>query len=106
MCAPKEAPYSKSNMSCPDFSTGIASLSPCSRASEGMLPPNCSSTSTPIWSPGTSLRSTACTIPSKIRCFASAICAVCSGVGSPWIPNIFFWKDPRWSNARMYSLPS
>ena len=51
-------------------------------------------------------RPAAFTMPSKIRCFASAIFAVCSGVGSPSMPNIFFWNDPRWSNARMYSLPS
>jgi hypothetical protein len=45
--------------------------------------------------------SAAFSIPSKIRCFASAMVSVCSGVGSPSMPNIFFWKDPRWSNARM-----
>ena len=37
---------------------------------------------------------------------ASAIFWVCSGLGSPSIPNHFFWNDPRWSNARMNSLPS
>src|SRR5689334_13113402 len=41
-----------------------------------------------------------------MRCLASEIVRVCSSSGSPSIPNIFFWKDPRWSNARMYSLPS
>ena len=43
----------------------------------------------------------ASTIPSKIRCLASAIVAVWSASGAPSIPNIFFWKEPRWSNARM-----
>ena len=38
-------------------------------------------------------RSTAC-MPSKIRCLASVIVSVCSGVGSPSIPNIFFWNEP------------
>ena len=32
MWAPKSSPYSKSNSFWPDFSTGIASFSPCSRA--------------------------------------------------------------------------
>ena len=34
------------------------------------------------------------------------IVPVCSRSGSPSIPNIFFWNDPRWSKARMKSLPS
>jgi len=46
-------------------------------------------------------RWTASSMPSKIRCLASAMVRVSSAVGSPWIPNIFFWNDPRWSNARM-----
>ncbi len=71
----------------------------------GISPPNCSSTSVPVAAASTP-RSTALAMPSKIRCLASAIVSVCSGVGSPSIPNIFFWKEPRWSNARMYSLPS
>ena len=50
--------------------------------------------------------SVALTMPSKMRCLASAMRSVSSGVGSPSMPNIFFWNDPRWSNARMYSLPS
>src|ERR671933_1766206 len=41
-----------------------------------------------------------------MRCLASEMVLVCSSSGSPSIPNIFFWKDPRWSKARMYSLPS
>ena len=36
MCSPKSSPYWKSNSSWPDFSTGIASLRPCSLASFGM----------------------------------------------------------------------
>jgi hypothetical protein len=70
-----------------------------------MSEPNCSSTSTPVADASTP-RSTASSIPSKISRLASAIVSVSSGVGSPWIPNIFFWNDPRWSNARMYSFPS
>ena len=102
MCAPKSSPYWKSNSFWPDFSTGIASSSPRSLASPGMLrgAPNCSSTSTPV-ACGSTPASTAFTIPSKIRCLASEIVSVCSGVGSPSIPNIFFWNEPRWSNARM-----
>ena len=45
-------------------------------------------------------------MPSKISRFASEIRSVSSAVGSPSIPNIFFWNDPRWSKARMYSFPS
>jgi hypothetical protein len=33
---------------------------------------------------------------------ASAICAVCTGVSTPFQPNIFVWNDPRWSKGRMY----
>ena len=105
MCSPNWSPYSKSNSSWPDFSTGIASTSPRSFAWLGMSPPNCSSTSTPV-TPASAPFSVALSMPSKIRCFASAIRSVSSGVGSPSIPNIFFWKDPRWSKARMYSFPS
>jgi hypothetical protein len=56
--------------------------------------PNCSSTRTPeaCWSRP---RSDAAIIPSQIRCFASVIVSVCSWLGSPSIPNIFFWKEPR-----------
>jgi hypothetical protein len=61
--------------------------------------PNCSSTSTPV-TPGSAPCSTAFNMPSKIRCFASEIFSVSSSEGSPSIPNIFFWNDPRWSNAR------
>ena len=35
-------------MFCPERSAGIASFRPCARASSGTLPPNCSSTSTPV----------------------------------------------------------
>ena len=35
--------------------------------------------------------------------FASAIRAVSSAFGSPVTPKNFFWNDPRWSKARMYS---
>ena len=91
----------------PDFSTGIASLNPRFLASPGMSvgPPNCSSTSTPdaCWS--SPLSAAAC-MPSQIRCLASAMVSLCSSLGSPSIPNIFFWNDPRWSNARTKSLPS
>ena len=65
-----------------------------------MSEPNCSSTSTPV-AAGSTPRSTACSMPSKISFLASVIVSVSSGVGSPSIPNIFFWKDPRWSKARM-----
>jgi hypothetical protein len=56
--------------------------------------PNCSSTRQPV-ACGSTPSSVAFRSPSKIRCFASAICSVCSGVGSPSIPNIFFWNEPR-----------
>jgi hypothetical protein len=105
MCSGKSSPYWKSNSSWPDFSTGIVRLSPCSRASFGTSPPNCSSTSTPAADASTP-RFTASCMPSKISVLASVIVSVSSGVGSPWMPNIFFWNEPRWSNARMYSLPS
>ena len=55
---------------------------------------------------GSAPLSTAWTIPSKIRRLAEQIFSVSSGEGSPSMPNIFFWKEPRWSNARMYSFPS
>ncbi len=105
MCSPKSAPYWKSNSSWPDFSTGIASLRPSSFARFGMSEPNCSSTSTPAASASTP-RDTASSMPSKISRLASEIVSVSSAVGSPWIPNIFFWNEPRWSKARMYSFPS
>ena len=89
MCAAKSSPYSKSNSFWPDFSTGIASFRPCSRACSGILEPNCSSTSTPV-AGGSAPRETASSIPSKISRLASAIVSVCSGVGSPSMPNIFF----------------
>ena len=102
MWAPKSSPYSKKNSSSPDFSTGMESSSPRSFVSWGIPDgaPNCSSTSAPV-APGSAPCSVAFRRPSKIRCFASAIFSVSSGVGSPSIPNIFFWNDPRWSNARM-----
>ena len=87
-------------MSWPDFSTGIESARPCSRASFGTSPPNCSSTRTPAADASTP-RSTAFSMPSKTSRLASVIVVVSSGVGSPWMPNIFFWNEPRWSNARM-----
>ena len=34
-------------------------------------------------------------MPSKISRFASAMRSVSSGVGSPSMPNIFFWNEPR-----------
>jgi hypothetical protein len=46
-------------------------------------------------------RSTAISMPSKISRLASVIFSVSSGVGSPSMPNIFFWNEPRWSKARM-----
>ena len=102
MWAPKSSPYSKSNSFWPDFSTGIARIRPFSLASAGMFvgEPNCSSTSTPL-APASAPCSTAFSIPSKISRFASAIVSVCSSDGSPSMPNIFFWNEPRWSNARM-----
>ncbi len=100
MWSPNSSPYWKSNSFWPDFSTGIASSRPFSRASEGMSPPNCSSTSVPVTS-GSRPFSSAFSIPSKIRCLASEMVSVCSSSGSPSIPNIFFWNEPRWSNARM-----
>ena len=105
MCSPKSSPYWKSNSSWPDFSTGMASSSPSSFACFAMPAPNCSSTSTPAAAASTP-RSTASSMPSKISRLASAIVSVSSGVGSPSIPNIFFWNEPRWSNASMYSFPS
>ena len=69
-------------------------------ASSGMSEPNCSSTSTPA-DDASRPRSTAFSMPSKISFLASEIVSVSSGVGSPSIPNIFFWNDPRWSKARM-----
>ncbi len=105
MCSPKSAPYWKSNSSWPDFSTGIERTSPSSFARFGMSEPNCSSTSTPV-APASTPRWTASSMPSKISRFASEIRSVSSAVGSPSIPNIFFWNDPRWSKARMYSFPS
>ena len=70
------------------------------RACCGTSPPNCSSTRTPAVD-GSRPRSTAFAMPSKISRLASAIVSVSSGVGSPSIPNIFFWNEPRWSKARM-----
>src|SRR5918999_965021 len=105
MWSPNSLPYWKSNSSWPDFSAGMASLSPCLRASSGTSPPNCSSTSTPAVE-ASRPRSTAFSIPSNTRRLASVIVAVSSAVGSPSIPNIFFWNEPLWSKARMYSLPS
>ncbi len=89
----------------PERSAGIASFRPFSRASAGTVEPNCSSTSTPVTA-GSAPAPTACSMPSKIRCLASAMIAVCSESGSPSIPKNFFWKEPRWSNARMYRLLS
>ncbi len=102
MWAPKSSPYSKSNSFWPDFSTGMASSRPFSLAWDGMPlgSPNCSSTRQPLQL-GSMPSSAAFSIPSKMRCLASAMVSVCSGVGSPSIPNIFFWKEPRWSKARM-----
>ena len=105
MWSPNSSPYWKSNSFWPDFSTGIVSDRPCSAASSGMSEPNCSSTSTPADAASTP-RSTAFSMPSKISFLASEIVLVSSSVGSPSIPNIFFWNDPRWSKARMYSFPS
>ena len=100
MWSPNSAPYWKSNSSWPDFSAGMASLRPCALARSGMSEPNCSSTSTPVaWA--STPRSTASSMPSKMRRLASAMVSDSSGVGSPSIPNIFFWNDPRWSKARM-----
>ena len=47
------------------------------------------------WPPGSTPRSTTFSMPSKISFLASLIVSVSSGVGSPSIPNIFFWNDPR-----------
>ena len=101
MWAPKSSPYSKSKLFWPDFSAGMASLRPSACARPGMSEPNCSSTSTPTAAGSTPPRLDAISMPSKISRLASAIVSVSSGVGSPWMPNIFFWNDPRWSNARM-----
>ena len=94
MCSPKASPYWKSNSLSPLFSIGLASLRPSSFASSGMSPPNCSSTSTPVTA-GSPPRSTTFSMPSKISFLASLIVSVSAGVGSPSIPNIFVWKDPR-----------
>jgi len=77
---------------------GIASFSPCSRAWAGTVEPNWSSTSTPV-TDGSAPALTAGRRPSKMRCLASAMIAVCSESGSPSIPKNFFWNEPRWSNA-------
>ena len=94
MWSPNSLSYWKSNSFWPDFSTGIDSARPCSRASFGTSPPNCSSTSTPAVD-GSSPRDTAFSMPSKTSRFASVMVSVSSGVGSPSIPNIFFWNEPR-----------
>src|SRR5207302_11290894 len=52
---------------------------------------------------------TGCWNPSKMTFLASEIRRLSSAFGVPVIPNIFFWKEPLWSNARMYrffSYPS
>jgi hypothetical protein len=67
-----------------------------------MSAPNCSSTSSPA-APVGAPSAIACSKPSKITRLASMMRSDSSGVGSPAIPSIFFWNDPRWSNARMYS---
>ena len=100
MWAPKSSPYSKSNSFWPDFSTGIASFRPCSRARCGDVGAELL-VDQHAGRAGLGAARTASSMPSKISRLASAIVSVCSGVGSPSIPNIFFWNDPRWSNARM-----
>jgi hypothetical protein len=50
--------------------------------------------STPV-ALGSAPRLSASSKPSKMSLFASAMASVSSGVGSPEIPNIFFWNDPR-----------
>ena len=76
-------------MGWPERSAGIASLRPRARASSGTVEPNCSSTSTPV-TDGSAPAATAWESPSKIRCLASAIIAVCSASGSPSMPKNFF----------------
>ena len=44
-------------------------------------------------------------MPSKITRFASMMRAASSGPGAPSMPKNFFWNDPRWSKARMNSVP-
>ena len=100
MCAVNSAPYSKSNSSWPDFSTGIESRIPISVAFSATSVPNCSSTRMPA-ADRSAPASSAASIPSNTTFFASMIRAASSGPGMPSIPKNFFWNDPRWSNARM-----
>src|SRR2546425_11479184 len=69
-----------------------------------MSVPNCSSTSRPAASLGAP-SAIACWNPSKMTRLASQILSASSGVGDAAITSIFFWNEPRWSNARMYRLP-
>src|SRR5437899_1753665 len=83
----------------------MARIEPFALALRAMSAPNSSSTRTPEASTGAP-SAMARLNPSKITDLASAIRATSSGLGSPEIPNIFFWNDPRWSKARMKSFPS